>query len=123
MGQFASEMAAIFAQEQVPPWCSYVARRDGIPVGFGGFTGPPDTAGDVEIGYLTFPDHAGTGVASAFAARLILIARKSGATGVIAHTLPEENASTSVLRANGFSRDGEGIDTDEGVVWRWRLTG
>jgi [ribosomal protein S5]-alanine N-acetyltransferase len=35
--------------------------------------------------------------------------------------LPAENASTSVLRSNGFVRDGEINDPEEGIVWRWRL--
>ena len=120
-GQFAEAMAAIAAVKQLPPWCGYVARRGTMPVGFGGFKGPMDGDNVVEIGYLTFPLHEGTGVAKAVTQSMIEIARESGAHSVLAHTLCEENASTAVLRANGFSRDGEGFDDEEGVVWRWRL--
>lgn len=120
-GQFAEEMAALAAQEQVPPWCGYIGWRDGLPLGFGGFKGSPDASATVEIGYLTFPVNEGQGVASAVAAELVAIARSEGVFAVIAHTLPQENASTAVLRRNGFSRAGEAEDPDEGTVWRWRL--
>jgi hypothetical protein len=52
---------------------------------------------------------------------LVSIARERGAGAVIAHTLPEVNSSTSVLVRNGFVRDGEATDPDEGTVWRWRF--
>lgn len=120
-GQFAEAMAHLAAQPQTPPWCGYIGRKCGVPVGFGGFTGALNADGAVEIGYLTFPRHEGTGVAKAIAANMVVIARKNGAKAVIAHTLCKENASTGVLRANGFVRDGEGYDKDEGVVWRWRI--
>ena len=120
-GQFFEQMAALAATAQVPPWCGYIGWREGTPLGFGGFVGQPDQHGTAEIGYLTFPAHEGQGVASAVAAGLIAIAREQEIRAVIAHTLPEENASTAVLRHNGFARDGEAVDPDEGTVWRWRL--
>lgn len=118
-GQFAEAMAQIASEIQTPPWCGYVARRDGLPVGFGGFKGEPDADLAVEIGYLTYPMHEGMGVAKAIAAAMIAIAQDNGAAAIVAHTLCEENPSTGVLRANGFGRDGEGHDDDVGVVWRW----
>ena len=120
-GQFAEAMAHIASQPQSPPWCGYIGRRMGVPVGFGGFKGELDAVDTVEIGYLTFPQHEGTGVAKAVTRAMVVIAKQNLAKAVIAHTLCEENASTGVLRANGFVRDGEGFDDDEGVVWRWRL--
>jgi RimJ/RimL family protein N-acetyltransferase len=119
-GHFAAEMAKTAAETHVPPWCGYIARRGGVPVGFGGFTGPPDAQGLVEIGYLTFPMHEGTGVAREVAAAMLEIARGEGVPAVIAHTLCEPNASTRVLERNGFVRDGFGDDPDEGQVWRWK---
>lgn len=120
-GQFAEVMAHLAAQAQTPPWCGYIGRRGNVPAGFGGFKSALNDDGVVEIGYLTFPQHEGTGVAKAVAANMLDIACQNGAKAVLAHTLCEENASTGVLRANGFGRDGEGFDDDEGVVWRWRL--
>lgn len=120
-GQFADQMAALAATAQIPPWCGYIGWRDGVPLGFGGFVAQPDPAGEVEIGYLTFPAHEGQGVASAVASGLVAIAAGQGLRAVIARTLPAENASTRVLQRNGFVRDGEAQDPDEGTVWRWRL--
>jgi len=40
---------------------------------------------------------------------------------VIAHTLPETNASTRVLEKVGMNFVGEVIDPDDGRVWRWQM--
>jgi [ribosomal protein S5]-alanine N-acetyltransferase len=120
-GVFASEMAAISAQAHIPPWCGYIGRSEGAPVGFGGFKASPTESGEVEIGYLTFPQFEGQGAATAIAAELVAIAKRENVAVISAHTLPEENASTGVLRRNGFVRDGESHDPEEGIVWRWRL--
>jgi [ribosomal protein S5]-alanine N-acetyltransferase len=120
-GAFAQQMATLAATPQVPPWCGYIGWRDGVPLGFGGFTAPLDGAGVTEVGYLTFPAHEGTGVASAVCAGLVAIARNNGASALIAHTLPSQGPSTRVLAKCGFARDGVAIDPDEGEVWRWRL--
>jgi len=121
-GRFASEMAKLAAQVQIPPWCGYIAWRGDAPVGFAGFVGEPSAGGAVEIGYLTFPQQEGTGVATAGAAGLVAIARAQGLSKVIAHTLCQPNASTRVLEKCSFIRDGFGDDPDEGQVWRWALT-
>jgi ribosomal-protein-alanine N-acetyltransferase len=120
-GKFARQMAQLAATVQVPPWCGHIGWLGARPMGFGGFVAPPDQHGVVEIGYLTFPDNEGTGVATAIAAQLVAIARSNGARQVLAHTLPQESASTRVLVRNAFLRDGDAIDPDEGMVWRWRL--
>jgi [ribosomal protein S5]-alanine N-acetyltransferase len=117
-GQFASEMAAVAAMAHVPPWCSYVGRREGKPVGFGGFKSEP-SSGVVELGYLTFPAFEGAGVATDMTSAMLAIARENGVSLVIAHTLADENASTKILRKCGFNRVGDVNDPDEGLVWRW----
>ena len=120
-GAFAQQMAALAATPQVEPWCGYIGWRGDVPVGFGGFTAAPDPAGVTEVGYLTFPAHERTGVASAVCGGLVAIARDHGALALIAHTLPSEGPSTRVLAKCGFLQDGMAIDPDEGEVWRWRL--
>ena len=122
-GDFAEPIANTSRETHMPPWCSYVARRAGVAAGFGGFKGLPEAYGAVELGYLTFPGHEGSGIASEFAAALVAIARAHGPVRVIAHTLCEPDASTRVLEKAGFVRDGFGDDPDEGQVWRWRLVG
>jgi hypothetical protein len=53
---------------------------------------------------------------------LISVARSSpDVPQVIAHTLRERNASTSVLRSVGMRFVGEVWDPDDGLVWRWQL--
>ena len=39
--------------------------------------------------------------------------------GIRAHTLPERNASTSVLAKTGFEFMGAVVYPEDGVVWRW----
>ena len=41
-------------------------------------------------------------------------------TAVIAHTLPEPNASNHILEKLGFVFDGQ-VHEDDDVVWRFRL--
>lgn len=87
--------------------------------GICGFKHAPDSCGLVEIAYFTFPALEGRGIASAMVAALLRIA-DGAATGVIAHTLPERNASCAVLTRNGFTLEGEVMDPEDGAVWRWR---
>lgn len=101
------------------PWGCYLAWHEGQPVGTCAFKAAPDATGSVELAYMTFPAFEGRGHASAMAGRLAAIAFEAGAPLVIAHTLPQENASNRALRRNGFAFTGETIDPEDGLVWRW----
>lgn len=102
------------------PWLSYFAKREGDLVGICSFAAPP-AAGLVEIAYFTFPPYERRGVALAMAAKLVRIAFDAPeVSAVIAHTAPEENASTHILRKLGFHRDGSVQDEEIGEAWRWR---
>ena len=92
-------------------------------VGWGGFKGPPgDADGTVEIGYAIAPAWEGRGVATAAVRELLREAWAAPEVRrVAAHTLPEPGASVRVLEKNGFARDGEHVDDDDGVVWRFAL--
>ena len=118
-GDWVPAFAQFATVPQDPPWCSYLARRDGVPVATGGFKGPPDELRWAEIAYITFLPSRLQGIATAVAAKLIEIAVGEGLNGVLAHTLPEANASTHVLEANGFRHVGEIVDPEDGLVWRW----
>jgi ribosomal-protein-alanine N-acetyltransferase len=90
-------------------------------VGWGGFKGAPDAAGAVEIGYSVAPAWEGRGVATAAVGALLREAWSAPEVRcVLAHTLPERNASVRVLEKAGFVRDGESLDGDVGAVWRFR---
>ncbi|MGZ8346908.1 MAG: GNAT family N-acetyltransferase [Allosphingosinicella sp.] len=101
------------------PWGCYLADFDGAVVGTCAFKAAPDEAGTVEIAYMTFPTFERQGHATAMAAALIQVAFAAGVPLVIAHTLPEENASTRALRRNGFAFAGAVEDPEDGLVWRW----
>jgi GNAT superfamily N-acetyltransferase len=90
-------------------------------VGSCAFKGAPTEEGTVEIAYFTYPGFEGRGYATGMAGKLIALASGSPAVRrVVAHTLPETNASTRVLERVGMTFMGEVIDPDDGRVWRWQ---
>jgi RimJ/RimL family protein N-acetyltransferase len=100
------------------PWGSYLVH-EGEAIGIGAFKTAPSDAGEVEIAYMTFPAFERRGHATVTVAALTAVAFAAGVPTVIAHTLPEENASNSALRRNGFVFAGEVDDPEDGLVWRW----
>jgi [ribosomal protein S5]-alanine N-acetyltransferase len=101
------------------PWGSYLASTGGGTIGICAFKAAPDAKGMVEIAYMTFPAFEGRGHATAMAAALTDLAHTAGAPLVIAHTLPERNASNRALERNGFAFAGDVMDPEDGPVWRW----
>jgi [ribosomal protein S5]-alanine N-acetyltransferase len=104
-----------------PPWIGYLAIENDTCVGFCGFKSPPQN-NRVEIAYFTFPEYESRGVATRMAAELIRLALdKMPAVTVTAQTLPEENASTSILKKLDF-RFVESVEhPEDGLVWEWHL--
>lgn len=89
-------------------------------VGWGGFKGPP-REGVVELGYEIAASHRGRGLATAAARAMAAEAFADPAVEtVVAHTLPERNASNRVLERVGFKFDRESSEGDS-VVWRFAL--
>ena len=89
-------------------------------IGWGGFKGAPD-GGAVEIGYEVAESRRGRGLATAAAQAMVAEAfADEQVMRVIAHTLPERNASNRVLHKVGFSYDGEDREDGE-LVWRYAL--
>jgi RimJ/RimL family protein N-acetyltransferase len=105
------------------PWGSYLAVEGPEIVGLCAFKAAPDAVGEVELAYMTFPAFECRGHATAMAAGLADIAFAAGVRQVIAHTLPEENASNRALLRNGFRFAGEVEDPEDGPVWRWEKSG
>ena len=135
--RFAAELAPAFGGDEGPareileqtvtllagdprpaPWGSYLARLGGQAIGICAFKSAPNGDGEVEIAYMTFPAFEGRGHAGEMIALLTAIAEDAGAMP-IAHTLPEENASNTALRRNGYAYAGEVDDPEDGLVWRW----
>jgi [ribosomal protein S5]-alanine N-acetyltransferase len=87
-------------------------------VGWGGFKGPPRD-GVVELGYEIAESRWGRGLATAATRAMLAEAfADEEVMLVIAHTLPERNASNRVLEKAGFVYDGEAREGGE-VVWRF----
>ena len=97
-----------------------IEKESGQIVGGAGFKGAPDADGMVEIAYGIVPSREGRGYATEAARALIHFAAKDARVRTIrAHTLPQANGSTKVLRKCGFVHIGEVIDPEDGPVWRW----
>ena len=105
------------------PWVHgffIIERARGEVIGTAGFKGPPDREGMVEIAYGVVPSVEGRGYATEAAGALVRFAAGDERVRLIrAHTLPEANASTRVLRKCGFMHVGEVVDPEDGSVWRW----
>lgn len=105
------------------PWThafTMVSQATGAAVGGCAFKGPPDGDGSVEIAYGVDPEHQGLGYATEAAGALVSFAFRDASVRLVrAHTLPDRNASTRVLTKCGFTRLGEVMDPEDGIVWRW----
>lgn len=103
----------------VPPWIGYYARLNDEFVGSAGFKGKPKDK-KVEIAYGTFRKYEGKGIGTEMCRQLDLLAiRTDPHIRITARTLPEENASTSILKKNGFILLGTVWDDEDGNVWEW----
>ena len=105
-------------------WWVYLTIHipDNILIGSCGYKGEPDSTGSVEIGYEIIESYRKKGLGMETALGLVQHAcSKSGVHKVIAHTLPEENASGQILQKIGFIQTEDIRDPDEGFLWRWEI--
>ena len=104
----------------VKPWISYLIKYQNEYTGTCAFKGAP-SVNKVEIAYWTFPAYEGKGIATAACSALVDIARnKDNTLTITARTLPETNASTTVLEKNSFILIGTVDDPDDGEVYEWQ---
>ena len=95
-------------------WLHYFLHRGDTRaelIGEGGFKGPPDADGGIEIGYALVPSARGKGFAAEAARGMIAAGWERGAATVRAETLPHLSASIRVMeragmRAAGSPREG-----------------
>ena len=108
--------------ETTEPWHGYlfVLRDEPLLVGNGGFVGPPDEEGRVEIGYEIAPSFRNNGYATEAAFGLLDLAFDNGVHTVMAHSLPWPNASTAVMQKLGMKWV-ERVAASDGQVWRWQV--
>lgn len=91
-------------------------------VGNGGFHGPPNELGEVEIGYEVAGEFRNRGYATEAVRGFVNFALSdANVRAVVAHTLAEKNASNSVLARVGFKCVAELANDEVGRVWRWAL--
>lgn len=112
------------AQPQALSWWTHfpILQQNNTLIGSGGYKGPPDETGWVEIGYELAPRYRGQGLATEFAQLLVEKAWKSSEVqGILAHTLGEENASGAILKKMGFARTQILTDSEVGIIWCWEL--
>jgi RimJ/RimL family protein N-acetyltransferase len=101
--------------EAVEGWYGWYAVREADSlsaralVGAGGYFGPADSDGTVEIGYSVLPEWQRRGYASEMVASLVAHAFTfPGVNRVIAHTTDANPASIAVLNRCGFRGAGTG---------------
>jgi RimJ/RimL family protein N-acetyltransferase len=100
-----------------------VAEPGGAVVGHGGFHGPPDADGTVEVGYSVDPAYRRRGYAKAMLAALLERARAEPAVRVVRASISPDNvASLATIAGFGFVRVGEQWDQQDGLelVFEWR---
>ena len=102
------------------PWIGYFASSDNNEIiGVAGFKGKPKN-GKVEISYGTFNNYQQQGIGTELCHQLVLLSlQKDKKVKITARTLPENNASTRILKKNGFEFSGPVWDEDDGNVWEW----
>ena len=107
---------------RAPEWGGFLVADPvrAIVVGTCGYAHGPEADGTVEIAYFTFPSFERQGWATAMAAELLARGRASpDVRAVVAHTLPEENGSTRILRRLGLRCVGPVEHPADGTIWRW----
>lgn len=98
-------------------WIARAAEAEGVGiVGHGGFHGPPDGDGVVEVAYSVAPEHRRKGYARAMLAALLARAdADEQVTAVRASVRPDNLASRATIAGFGFKKIGEQWDPEDGL--------
>ena len=121
-GALRWSLAAIEEERAPPPWSFYfMLLREPTPtlIGTCGFKGPPDAEGKVEVGYSVVPSAQRRGYATEAVQALIGCAFASGASAVMAETLPELSASLRVMEKCGMRASA--VSSAPGILRRVRM--
>lgn len=93
-----------------------VAEPEGVVVGHGGFHGPPDEHGTVEVAYSVDPEFRRRGYAKAILRSLLERADADPAVRVVRASISPENAgSLATIAGFGFKKAGEQWDPEDGL--------
>jgi RimJ/RimL family protein N-acetyltransferase len=93
-----------------------VAEPEGVVIGHGGYHGPPDENGMVEVGYTVDAQYRRQGYAKAILTALIeRAAAEPGVATVRASISPTNAASLATIAGFGFLEAGEQWDEEDGL--------
>ena len=116
----AAQMRLYQTEGYQPPWTGYFAVADDRCIGCCSFKSPPKD-GRVEIAYFTLPPFEGRRYATTMAEQLVQMAESTDPKVIVfAQTLPEESASTAILRRLNFELLGSVDHPEDGPVWEWQ---
>jgi RimJ/RimL family protein N-acetyltransferase len=113
-------LAQIAADPASADWIARAAVTEpaGVVVGHGGFHGPPDAGGTVEVAYSVDPEHRRRGHAKAILAELLGWARQDPRVRVVRASVAPDNAgSLATIAGFGFARVGEQWDEQDGLEY------
>ncbi|XVU30311.1 GNAT family N-acetyltransferase [Actinoplanes sp. CA-054009] len=97
-------------------WIARAAVSGSVVVGHGGFHGPPDENGVVEVAYSVDPGHRRRGYAKAMLRALLERAdAEPGVTAVRASIRPDNVGSKATIAGFGFKKIGEQWDPEDGL--------
>ena len=95
-----------------------VAEPDGIVVGHGGFHGPPDSDGTVEVAYSVDPAYRRRGYAKAMLSALLRRAEQDRSVRAVRASIRPDNAgSLATIAGFGFRKIGEQWDPEDGLEY------
>jgi RimJ/RimL family protein N-acetyltransferase len=93
-----------------------VAEPDGVVVGHGGFHGPPDESGTVEVAYSVDPAFRRRGFAKAMLAALLARADDDWRVRAVRASIrPDNVGSLATIAGFGFRKIGEQWDPEDGL--------
>jgi len=93
-----------------------VAEPEGVVVGHGGFHGPPDENGTVEVAYSVDPAYRRRGYAKAILRALLERADADPAVRMVRASISPLNAgSLATIAGFGFTKAGEQWDQEDGL--------
>lgn len=97
--------------------------KDNVLIGIGGYKGPPNANGDIEICYGITPSYRSKGYATEAARFFVAHAFENEKTKIVsATTLSDTGASSNVLRKCGMLKVGRVFDFEHGKLWKWEIT-
>lgn len=110
-------LAEIEKDPQAAEWIARAAVVDGVGVvGHGGFHGPPDQDGVVEVAYSVAPAHRRRGYAKAMLAALLRRADADPRVSAVRASIRPDNAgSRATIAGFGFFKIGEQWDPQDGL--------